>query len=65
VPTRVHADLAWLGNDHEYLIETHVRAQVVEGYTEKLTPISVRLLLQQAEDKYAVGLPWRYARGPE
>jgi hypothetical protein len=56
-PTRVHADLAWLGHDHEYLIQPHVRPQVVEGYTEKLTPILRRVTLQQAENKYAVGLP--------
>jgi DNA invertase Pin-like site-specific DNA recombinase len=54
-PTRVHADLAWLGNNYGYLIEPHVRPQVVEGYTEKLTPILRREPLQQAENKYAVG----------
>jgi hypothetical protein len=46
-PTRIHAELAWLGNDREYLIEPHVRPQVVEGYTEKMTPILRRLPVQQ------------------
>jgi hypothetical protein len=33
-PPRVHTDLAWLGNSYEYVIDPHVRPQVVEGYTE-------------------------------
>jgi hypothetical protein len=56
-PVRVHADLAGLGVDREYVIGPHVRPQVVEGYTEELTPILRRTPLQQAETKYALGLP--------
>jgi site-specific DNA recombinase len=55
-PARQYADLAFLGGRGEYVIEPVVRDVVIEGYTEKLTPIIRREPLYTAENKYVMGL---------
>ena len=47
-PARQYTDLAFLGRRGEYLIEPVVRDVVIEGYTEKLTPILRREPLHTA-----------------
>lgn len=56
VPARQYADLAFLGRRGEYLIEPVVRDVVIEGYTQKLTPILRREPLYTAETKYVISL---------
>jgi putative transposase len=55
-PARQYADLAFLGRRGEYVIEPVVRDVVIEGYTEKPTPIIRREPLYTAENKYVMGL---------
>jgi hypothetical protein len=63
-PTRQYLDLAFLGDGAEYVIEPIVRDQVVEGYTEKMTPILRREPLYKAENNDVVGLPTHYLFRP-
>jgi site-specific DNA recombinase len=56
-PARQYLDLAFLGRRAEYVIEPLVREQVIEGYTEKMTPILRREPLYKAENNDVVGLP--------
>jgi hypothetical protein len=60
-PKRVQADLAWLD---DYVIEPHVRSQLVEGYSENMTPILRRKPLQGAENNSYMGLPLYELFGP-
>jgi DNA invertase Pin-like site-specific DNA recombinase len=55
-PTRQYLDLAFLGRGAEYVIEPLVQDQVIEGYTEKMTPILRREPLYKAENNDVVGL---------
>jgi hypothetical protein len=55
-PTRQYLDLAFLGRGAEYVIEPLVQDQVIEGYTEKMTPILRREPLYKAENNDGVGL---------
>jgi predicted phage gp36 major capsid-like protein len=61
-PQRVHAELAWVGQAG-YLIEPHVRPQVVEGYSKELTPILRREPLCQVENNSYNSLPFTYLFG--
>jgi hypothetical protein len=54
-PARQYLDLAFLGQEAEYVIEPLVRERVIEGYTEKLTPILRREPLYKAENNDVVG----------
>ena len=63
-PAQQYADLAFLGTRGEYVIEPVVRDVVIEGYTEKLTPIIRREPLYTAENKYVMGLPIHYLFRP-
>jgi hypothetical protein len=63
-PARQYADLAFLGMRGEYVIEPVVRDVVIEGYTEKLTPIIRREPLYTAENKHVMGLPIQYLFRP-
>ena len=63
-PARQYLDLAFLGQEAEYVIAPVVREQVIEGYTEKLTPILRREPLYKAENNDVVGLPTTSLFGP-
>ena len=54
IPKKAHVEL--IG---ETWIEPVVREQAVEGYSKSMRPILRREPLVQAENNYAVGLPWR------
>jgi hypothetical protein len=63
-PARQYLDLAFLGRRAKYVIEPLVREQVIEGYTEKMTPILRREPLYKAENNDVVGLPMHSLFGP-
>jgi hypothetical protein len=63
-PARQYLDLAFLGQEAEYVIAPVVRERVIEGYTEKLTLILRREPLYKAENNDVVGLPIHSLFGP-